>query len=147
MGYYAKMGGINKLDVKNNPYGCYIIAVDFDGTLVQDEFPKIGYIHQPVVDTIKQLQEIPFVRLILWTCRVDEKLEEAVKWCEEQGIHFNAINDNVDENRCHHTTNSRKVFAHKYIEDRNVGVDDAWQTKHFIEEIRKEINKCLLQQL
>ena len=36
-------------------------------------------------------------KLILWTCRCGEYLEQAIKWCEEQGLIFDAINENLPE--------------------------------------------------
>lgn len=94
-----------------------IVAVDFDGTLVTDEFPKIGRIICPVWDTLTALQENG-CKIILWTCRNGEALKEAVDFCSVYGLHFDAINENLDEVKVMYGGDTRKVFADFYIDDR-----------------------------
>ena len=102
-----------------------IIAVDFDGTIVEHRYPEIGKEIPFAVATLKQLQQDGH-NLILWSVREGELLDEAVKWCEERGLYFLAVNKNLDE--CDsdelQTTNSsysRKLKAKIFIDDRNVG--------------------------
>jgi hypothetical protein len=102
-----------------------IIAVDFDGTIVEHRYPEIGKEIPFAVATLKELQKDGH-KLILWSVREGELLEEAVKWCEERGLHFIAVNRNLDENGPGESleTNpsfSRKLKAHVFIDDRNVG--------------------------
>lgn len=94
-----------------------IIAVDFDGTLCENQWPEIGL---PNTKLIKELiyRRKQGDKLILWTNRVDDKLENAVNWCKEQGLEFDAINDNLPEIIESFGSNSRKVFANIYIDDR-----------------------------
>ena len=94
-----------------------IIAVDFDGTLCENQWPEIGL---PNTKLIKELiyRRKQGDKLILWTNRVDYKLENAVNWCKEQGLEFDAINDNLPEIVESFGSNSRKVFANIYIDDR-----------------------------
>lgn len=94
-----------------------IIAVDFDGTLCENQWPEIGL---PNTKLIKELiyRRKQGDKLILWTNRVDDKLENAVNWCKEQGLEFDAINDNLPEIVEFFGSNSRKVFANIYIDDR-----------------------------
>lgn len=94
-----------------------IIAVDFDGTLCENQWPEIGL---PNTKLIKELiyRRKQGDKLILWTNRVDDKLENAVNWCKEQGLEFDAINDNLPEIVESFGSNSRKVFANIYIDDR-----------------------------
>jgi len=98
-----------------------IIAIDFDGTLCEHKYPAIG---KPNVELIHKLKLMVLSgnKLILWTCRHNEKLNEAVKWCEEYGLSFAAINDDVDEikNSQFGKEKSKKIFADMYIDDRNV---------------------------
>ena len=56
-----------------------IIAVDFDGTLCMDAYPAIGEPNSRLIRLLRKKQELGD-RLILWTCRADEKLEEALSW-------------------------------------------------------------------
>lgn len=95
------------------------IAVDFDGTLVDNDYPRIG---KPIVfafDTLIKLQEKGF-RLILWTYRSGKTLEEAVSFCKENGVTFYAINNSFPEEEPDLTI-SRKINADIFIDDRNIG--------------------------
>ena len=69
----------------------YTIAIDFDGTIVEDKYPRIGKPQPFVFETLKKLQEDGH-RLILWTYRCGKKLDEAVAFCENNGIVFYAVN-------------------------------------------------------
>jgi|LGVF01.1.fsa_nt_gb hydroxymethylpyrimidine pyrophosphatase-like HAD family hydrolase len=101
-----------------------IIAIDFDGTIVEDEYPKIG---RPMVfafETLHKLQEDGH-RLILWTYRSGKKLEEAVDFCKENGIEFYAVNESYDQEILDKNT-SRKINANIFVDDRNVGGFIGW---------------------
>ena len=96
-----------------------IIAVDFDGTLCQDKYTKIGKPRKSLIKFIK-LHKLSGDKLILWTCRSNERLKEAIEWCKEQGIEFDAINDNLKEHIDKYNNNSRKVYADLYIDDKSL---------------------------
>ena len=68
-----------------------IIAIDFDGTIVEDAYPKIGKPLLFSIETIKKLQSEGH-RLILWTYRTGKRLKEAVEFCKKEGIEFYAVN-------------------------------------------------------
>ena len=95
-----------------------IIAVDFDGTLVEDRYPEIGEIRLAMWKSIMQAKE-DGCKIILWTCRTDEYLTAAVEFCERHGLLFDAVNDNLPETKATYGGNTRKVFADLYIDDRN----------------------------
>ena len=96
-----------------------IIAVDFDGTLCEDKFPNIGRPNNDLIDWLKTEQQSG-TRVILWTCRCGRKLEEAVKWCLERDLIFDAVNDNIPGVvTAMGGSNSRKVYADMYIDDKN----------------------------
>ena len=101
-----------------------IIAVDFDGTIVEHKYPKIGKEVPFASMTLKKLHEEGH-RLILWTYRSGKELEEAVKFCEKKGIEFYAINANFPEEKMDNDV-SRKILAEVYIDDRNVGGLPDW---------------------
>lgn len=93
-----------------------IYAVDFDGTLCESVWPGIGEPNTKLIEhLIKRRKE--GAKLILWTCRVGEKLQEAVEWCKDHGLEFDAVNDNIPEMIACHGNNCRKVFATCYIDD------------------------------
>ncbi len=96
-----------------------IIAVDFDGTLCKNAWPGIGEPIQPVIDYILK-EQTNGARIILWTNRAGEPLDEAVKWCEQQGIIFSAVNANLPEIIEAFGEDTRKIFANEYLDDRAV---------------------------
>ena len=101
-----------------------IVAIDFDGTIVEDAYPKIGKPKLFAFETLKRLQNDGH-RLILWTYRNGSKLEEAVSFCEENGIHFYAINKSFPEEEFDNSQ-SRKIYADLFIDDRNLGGMHGW---------------------
>ncbi|ULC60466.1 hydrolase [Flaviramulus sp. BrNp1-15] len=101
-----------------------IIAVDFDGTIVEDAYPKIGKPMLFAFETLKKLQEDGH-RLILWTYRYGDRLNEAVKFCEENGIFFYAVNKSFPEEEYNNEI-SRKIHADLFIDDRNIGGFPGW---------------------
>ena len=96
-----------------------IFAIDFDGTLCVDAYPAIGEPREDVISAVLDAQRAGD-RFILWTCRIGERLEEAVKWSAAQGLTFDAVNDNLPDMIERYGNNCRKVFADGYIDDRNV---------------------------
>lgn len=107
--------------IPNNPL---IIAVDFDGTIVEDAYPQIGKEQIFAFDTLKKLQSQGH-RLILWTYRSGKKLDEAVAFCKEKGIEFYAVNKNFPEEN-YDKKYSRKIHADLFIDDRNIGGFLGW---------------------
>lgn len=91
------------------------IAVDFDKTLADTDATKI---HAPNMKLINYLidRRENGDKIILWTCREGERLKQAVKWCMEQGLEFDAINDNLPWLK-RFGLNPRKIAADYYIDD------------------------------
>ena len=100
------------------------IAVDFDGTIVEDEYPNIGKPQLFAFDTMKKLQDKGH-RLILWTYRHGRALDEAVAFCQENGITFYAVNKSFPEENFDQKY-SRKINADLFIDDRNYGGMVSW---------------------
>lgn len=100
-----------------------IIAIDFDGVLCEDRFPEIGSPDYEMVSLVRQLIDAGH-EVVLWTCRVDARLDEAVAWCEDRGLHFCAVNENAPSNRARwaaeYPNGTRKVYADLYVEDHDV---------------------------
>ncbi|WP_299337308.1 BT0820 family HAD-type phosphatase [uncultured Psychroserpens sp.] len=101
-----------------------VIAIDFDGTIVEDAFPKVGKPRIFAFETMKRLQQDGH-RLILWTYRSGSKLDEAVAFCKENGITFYAVNQSFPEEKYDNSV-SRKIYADIYIDDRNIGGILGW---------------------
>ena len=99
------------------------IAVDFDGTLCEYAFPEIGEqrrSHKILMSKLIQLRNEGH-KLILWTNRGDNDeypvLTEAVEWCRNRGLIFDAVNENLpNQNKL--SGYSPKVMADIYIDDR-----------------------------
>jgi hypothetical protein len=98
---------------------CEVIAVDFDGTLCENDWPGIGLPNYNLINYLKKKRQDGNVSLILWTCREKSLLTDAVLWCEERGLVFDAINVNAPEVIKAFGSDSRKIFAHEYIDDRS----------------------------
>jgi len=104
------------------------IAVDFDGTIVENRYPEIGQEIPFAIDTLKMLISDRH-RLILWTAREGKLLDEAVLWCQERGVEFYAINrDYPEETTGNNPYFSRKLKADLFIDDRNIGGLPDWGT-------------------
>lgn len=102
-----------------------IIAVDFDGTVVEDKYPAIGKPKLFAFETLKKLQAEGY-RLVLWTYRYGEKLQEAVDFCKENGLEFYAINSSFEGEEFDIQNQSRKIHADLFIDDRNLGGFPGW---------------------
>lgn len=95
-----------------------IIAVDFDGTLIEEgKWPEIGATNEKVLNYCKS-EQAAGARIILWTNRTGKPLETAVKWCEENGLRLDTVNDNIPESIEFFGTNTRKIYADEFIDDR-----------------------------
>ena len=100
-----------------------IIAVDFDGTLCENKYPDIGSPNNELIQALIKYRALGN-KIILWTCREGENLTNAIIWCKKNNLHFDAINDNLKENKEFFKNNSRKVYANFYIDDKNCHIND-----------------------
>lgn len=96
-----------------------IIAVDFDGTLCTNAWPDIGRPRSDVIDHVRSARQNG-AKLILWTNRRDERLQEALSWCEQHQLAFDAVNENLPEIIERFGGDCRKVYADQYIDDKAV---------------------------
>ena len=106
-----------------------IIAVDFDGTLCEAEWPRIGAPKQGVINCCKEVKGYG-AKLILWTNRTGQQLDEAVEWCAQHGLHFDAVNENLPEIIKAYGGDTRKIVADWYIDDKAVSaakVEEAYR--------------------
>ena len=102
------------------------IAVDFDGTIVENKYPEIGVEMPFATETLKMLIKDQH-RLILWTCREGQLLENAINWCKERGVVFYAVNKDFPEEKVEYNNHfTRKIKADFFIDDRNIGGLPDW---------------------
>lgn len=126
------------------------IAVDFDGTIVEHKYPQIGREIPFAIATLKQLQQ-EHHRLILWSVREGELLDEAVEYCRQRGVEFYAVNSNYSEEpvALNSACSCRKLKADLFIDDRNIGglpdwgiiyemVHNKWSYERYLREIHRE---------
>ena len=124
-----------------------IIAVDFDGTIVEHEYPKIGKEKIFATETLRQLIN-DGLRLILWTVREGELLDEAVEWCRQRGVEFYAVNkDFPEENISKNEQFSRKIKADVWIDDLNIGGLPDWGTIYRIITEKKTLQQVIEEKL
>ena len=103
------------------------IAIDFDGTIVEHRYPRIGKEIPFAIATLKQLQTERHL-LVLLTVREGKLVDEAVDFCRKRGLEFYAVNANHPEEEVRNdmTSPCRKVVADLYIDDLNVGKLPDW---------------------
>lgn len=104
------------------------IAVDFDGTIVENAYPSIGHERPFAISVLKRLID-EHHELILWTVREGALLDEAVEWCSRRGVEFYAINrDYPEEEAAKNKHFTRKLKVDLFIDDRNLGGLPDWGT-------------------
>lgn len=111
-----------------------VATIDFDGTIVEHRFPKIGKPLPQAFEVMKELKAAGW-KLILWTCRENSNrfatrqyLEDAVKFCLENGVEFDAVNEAIrDEDFRDDDFKLRKPYAHCHIDDKNFGGFPGWE--------------------
>lgn len=98
-----------------------VIAIDFDGTLCEDKYPKIG---NPKLDVIHRIldEQNRGAKVILWTCRCGDELQEAVVACKRWGIRLDAVNENLSERIERFHSDPRKVGADEYWDDKAIWI-------------------------
>ena len=105
----------------------FVLAVDFDGTIVENDFPNMGPVKQDVVDKVLECKECG-AEVILWTCREMSSLDEAIEKCKELGLEWDAINTNgptalawLEQNKPEEQWGYRKIYADLYVDDKAPG--------------------------
>jgi hypothetical protein len=101
-----------------------VIAVDFDGTIVENRYPAIGKEIPFAIETLLLIQKELKHTLILWTVREGRELQDAIDFCKERGLAFYAANRNHPEPIP--SSEARKLNADMFIDDRNFGGVPEW---------------------
>lgn len=94
-----------------------IIAIDFDGTIVEHKYPRVGDPVPGAIQWMRRFSELG-AKLILYTMRSDDALKDAVEHCHTYGVEFWGVNTNPEQARW---TQSPKTYAHVYIDDAAFG--------------------------
>lgn len=112
------------------PGRAFVIAVDFDGTLCENKWPEIGASRWGTIAWVKAQKQARGAKIILWTNRVGKRLAEAVEWCRKYGIEFDAVNENLPEVRAAFITDTRKVVADVYLDDKAMSAAEVERIMH-----------------
>jgi len=125
-----------------------IIACDFDGTIVEHRYPQIGMEKPFATEILKRLISERH-KIVLWTLRKGELLDEAVKWCADRGVHFYAVNNENSEmfNEERDKDFSCKLQADFFIDDRNIGGLPDWPTIYKIIHEHKTFEQIIRRQV
>lgn len=121
-----------------------IVAVDFDGTLCKHMYPYIGQQdqhHKNLMEQLIKFRQNDQNKLILWTCRDGKMLQEAVQWCKNRGLQFDAINQNVKQHQNLNRHYSVKVIADFYIDDKAQSFANTIDKESTVRYFKKFINK------
>ncbi len=104
-----------------------ILAIDFDATLAEHQFPRIGPEVPEAINWCKVFQKLD-AKLILWTVRQDgpkmgDVRTAAVNWCKDRGLVFDAVNNDL---AVYQFDQGNKIYAHIYIDDAALGCPVIW---------------------
>lgn len=98
-----------------------IIAVDFDGTLVDHKFPDIGALKPGAKEALAAFKKAGH-KIAIWTCRSGEQ-ERAVRvFLNENDIPFDTVNSPAPGA----DLGTRKIYADVYIDDKGFRFEDNW---------------------
>jgi len=107
-----------------------IIAIDFDGTIVEHKYPHIGKPLPGAFETISQLYADGH-RIIIWTCRGGQELVCAIEYLHKNGVPFDRVNENVNYEIIGFKP-APKIYADIYIDDKNLGGFPGWEKTYEI---------------
>lgn len=107
------------------------IALDFDGTCVQNNYPQLGKsigAEKVLIHCYKTYN----IQYMLWTMRTDQQLQEAVDWLRENTIPIWAVNENPTQSRW---SKSPKRYANLYVDDTGLGMPlvNEYRSKPYVE--------------
>ena len=99
-----------------------IIAVDFDGTIVEHEFPDIGPLKKGAAEALRAFKKAGH-RIAIWTCRTGEEEGQLRTFLLEKNIPFDTINAPIPG----FDIGTRKIYADVYIDDRSIRFEENWE--------------------
>lgn len=116
-----------------------VIAVDFDGTLCTNKYPKIGEPNRLLIELLREEQIEHETEIILWSCRTGSDLEFAYAWLWTRLKSFDYTpkvykNENPSKSIDLFGGDSRKVFADFYIDDRSMEYDILWGEEEIVDD-------------
>lgn len=104
---------------KCEPTKSLVLAIDFDGCIVEEAYPEIGELIPNAKQMINQLY-LDGHYIIIWTCRTGEALLQAEVFLLEKGIRFHKINHHHPKDILKYKQFGPKVGADVYVDDKQV---------------------------
>lgn len=96
-----------------------IIAVDFDGTIVENAYPEIGEPMKGAREALQYFREEGHT-IIINSCRAGIYADNMRRWLKSRMFHFDFINENDPKRTAQYGGDTRKISADIYIDDKNV---------------------------
>ena len=123
-----------------------VIAVDFDGTIVEHKYPAIGE-EKPFACEVLRMLIAERHRLILWTVREGKLLDDAIQWCKKRGVEFWAVNSDSSDmfKEAKDRNLSCKLNADVFIDDCGIAGLPDWNTIYKIIHTGKTYEQILFQ--
>lgn len=116
-----------RLGANKEGYERMILAIDFDGTIVDEDYPNIGKLKPNVVNIINKLYDLGDY-IIIWTNRKDADLKSALEFLDKVGIKYHIANDNIKDVKLNFIPYP-KIYADIFIDDRGIlGIPNDWNT-------------------
>ena len=100
-----------------------IIAVDFDGTVVEHLYPEIGTLKTGAKEALQTFRKAGH-KIAIWTCRSGKEEEAVRRFLLANDIPFDTINAPV----AGADLGTRKIYADLYIDDKGLRYEDNWDT-------------------
>jgi ribonucleotide monophosphatase NagD (HAD superfamily) len=98
-----------------------IIAVDFDGTLVEHRYPEIGVLKTGALEAMKAFKKDGH-KIVIWTCRAGKEEMAVRQFLIQNDIPFDSINTPAPGT----DLGTRKIYADVYIDDKGIRFEDNW---------------------
>jgi len=102
-----------------------VIAVDFDGTIVTENYPGIGEPIEDAINCINILYDQGYC-IIINSCRARERQDEMKQWLHDHGVKYCHVNENCRERVVNYRTDCRKISADCYIDDKSIYGIPSW---------------------
>jgi predicted mannosyl-3-phosphoglycerate phosphatase (HAD superfamily) len=106
-----------------------VIAIDFDGTIVEESYPQLGKLRKGAKKYINKLYDDGHI-IIINTCRSGVHQNAAFKMLIGLDVSFDLMNENHPSVIAQYHNDSRKISADLYIDDKNLVKLPSWKEKY-----------------
>jgi hydroxymethylpyrimidine pyrophosphatase-like HAD family hydrolase len=106
-----------------------VIAIDFDGTIVEEAYPQLGKLRKGAKKYINKLYDDGHI-IIINTCRSGVHQNAAFKMLIGLDVNFDLMNENHPSVIAQYHNDSRKISADLYIDDKNLVKLPSWKEKY-----------------